>query len=127
MTEQERIEQLKTTVPRPQMTRGQKILEAIGWVCSVVAVIALVVGLVAVVQASDVSNCVNNILGNRNVVQGKDASAHVDFAVELKRVLGAPKDQQATEYRHFLQTLNAYVSTLESDQSYRHDHPLGEC
>ncbi len=127
MTDQERIEELKSTVPTVRLTVRQKLIEALGWVCSAVAVVALVVAVLATQRAANVGNCINSILGNRNGLSTSDTAVQLATWKQLQKVLGVPKDQQARQYALFVGDLTTLVTTLTTDQAYRSSHPLGEC
>lgn len=144
MTEQEReatqqrIEQLKHEPPRIEYTRREKILRAVGWGCSAVAVVALVISVYATKQAWGTATCVNNILGTRAPSTTTDAAAHIEFADAQKRyastltqfasaerdfdasladVLNAPKGQQAAAYAAFLAKLGTAVKASTANSA----------
>lgn len=74
------------------------------------------------------SQCVNRVLSLRNQPTTNDATAHIDFAVSLLSVfLAAPGDPQKQAVVAFEKVLAEYVKTLQADQQYRTNNPLGTC
>jgi hypothetical protein len=127
MTEQERIEQLKITVPRVQLTTWGKIERAIGWLFGAIAVVALLVGLIAAQNAARVATCINTNLAQRNDSSIQDATAHATWARALAALLAAPRSDVRQQYEVFTKATNTYVSTLGHNQQLRDEHPLGRC
>ena len=151
------IEELKNTPPRIEMSTGQKILQAIGVACSIIAVAALTIAVYATNQAWNVSTCVNHVLGTRSAPAASDAEAHITLAGglltyaqaqaawqhDLTLLLTGPKDQkpspaQVSEFlrlsraydtasQTFVGAVNQYVKTLNADQDLRLANPLGRC
>lgn len=127
MTDAERIEELKTTVPRPALTTWQKTGRVIGWVCSVISVVALCVSVYATTQAWHTATCVNSILGDRAAATQADSRAHAEWAKSIADLLAAPRDRQLVLLPGFVAGTAKYARTLAADQAYRDAHPLGHC
>lgn len=127
MTEQERIEQLKSVPPRPPMTRGQKIVQAISWLCSAIAVASMCVAVYATQRAWHTASCVNSILGDRAQTTQIDSRAHAEWARSLATLLAAPHEKQAAMVAGFVADTTQYAHTLAADQAFRDAHPLGRC
>lgn len=127
----QRVEELKHEPPRIELTRREKVLRVIGWVCSVIAVVSLVVAVYATQQAWDTSTCVNGILGERAPTTTQDARAHIAFAKALDEVFKIsatePKAQQSAQVARFKKAVDIYARTLAADQANRDAHPLGQC
>lgn len=127
----QRIEQLKHEPPRVELTPREKIVRGIGWVCSALAVVALVISVYATQQAWNTSQCVNRILGGRAPVSTQDARAHIAFARALDALFQVsatePKAEQAAAVARFKTAVDNYAHVLASDQAYRDNHPLGQC
>jgi cell division septal protein FtsQ len=127
MTDQERIEQLKTVPPRPPMTRGQRVVQVLSWLCSAIAIASMCVAVYATQQAWHTASCVNSITGDRNPISARDAQAHVAWAKSLAHVLAADKVHVQAAYVEFVKDTNTYLVVLTEDQQYRDAHPLGRC
>lgn len=127
MTDQERIEQLKTVPPRPPLTRKQKIVQTLSWICSAIAVASMCVAVYATQRAWNTASCVNSILGDRNPISARDAQAQRDWVKSLARVLSADKAHVQGEYVAFVKATSTFVTVLSEDQSFRDSHPLGHC
>lgn len=128
MTEQERIEELKNVPPpRPPLTLRQKIVQAVSWICSAIAIASMCVAVYATQRAWNTASCVNSILGDRNPVSVRDANAHIAWAQSLGRVLVASKADVQAAYEQFVKATDTYVQVLSADQAYRDDHRLGKC
>jgi len=79
-------------------------------------------------RATAIANCINNILGSRTGVQSKDSTATTEWVESLNNVLNAqPGPKQDAAFVTFEHATATYVQTLETDQNYRVDHPLGRC
>lgn len=124
MTDAERIEQLKTTVPRPPWTRRQKIGRAVSIFCTA---IALMFSMFAIRSAWNTASCVNGVLGDRAPATQSDARAHAEWAESLSALLAAPKNEQSAMVSAFVAETTKYAHTLAVNQRYRDAHPLGRC
>lgn len=124
MTDAERIEELRRTVPRPPWTRRQKIGRAISIVCTA---LALVLSAFAVRSAWSTASCVNRVTGDRAPATQSDSRAHAEWAESLAALLDAPKTQQAQMVTAFVAETAKYAHTLAVNQAYRDKHPLGRC
>ena len=130
MTEREAIEHLKTTTPTVTLTLGQRAARIVAWVCSGIAVMALIVSVYATRKAWDVSACVNNVLAERTVPTTNDNNAHISFAQSLEALISLktvdPK-AQAAAVDQFRSATALYLTVLVADQKLRDAHPLGKC
>lgn len=130
MTEQARIDHLKTTVPTVRLTAWQRVARIFGWVCSFVAIAALTLSVYATRQATQVSTCVNDVLAERAAPTANDNQAHIDFAKALDALIVAkpatPAERVAV-VAAFKTAAAAYELVLVNDQDFRQAHPLGRC
>lgn len=78
-------------------------------------------------EAKHIAECVNAVLAARAPATSNDSKAELAFVAGITNFLTESPTQQQKDYPGVLKTLQQSAATLQTDQGYRDQHPLGKC
>lgn len=128
-----RIEHLVRTVPTIERTRRQKVVRVVSIVANVVAFLSLALFVVATVQNSNLANCTNTNLSQRDAPNTADRLA-IDTlfrtqGADLRKIVrpGATQAQKSAAFADYLAAYKVYAIQRAADDQAREAHPIGKC
>lgn len=136
------LDELEKTAPLIRRTRRDRWREHIRDLCSLIAVVALVLGISSAVRAGNVGQCVNDALGERSAPTRQENQLNRTFADSLDLFARGNKDAvQLVTLGHvkeglalltsvdatFTKATKTYIDGLNAIQAFRDSHPLGKC
>lgn len=137
MTDEERIELLKTAPLKVPLIGWDKFWHVVQRVCAVISVLALATAAVGIVLVFQLAVCTNTNLGARNAPNAADRNALMllfsDKPHGLVRALsdigaaGADIPQRQSAFLELGDAFKTYNTTVATDNQIRDAHPIGKC